>query len=84
MLIYLYTIKKSNAVCWKGAEKMNARKMIRAVILGIAASRRCLFQAAAMGIKHRTRGCAERKSTDAEDQKAGETCGRDCFRLSAL
>lgn len=64
---------------------MNARKMIKAVILGIAAAAALSVSGCSDGNKAPDQGgCAERKSTDAEDQKAGETCGRDCFRLSAL
>ena len=62
MLIYLYTTKKSNTVCWKGAEKMNARKMIKAVILGIAAAAALSVSGCSDGNKAPDQGAVDRKS----------------------
>ena len=62
MLIYLYTTKKSNAVCWKGAEKMNAKKMIKAVILGMAAVAVLSAAGCSDGNKVPTQGAVQKES----------------------
>ena len=64
---------------------MNARKMIRAVILGIAASAALFVSGCSDGNKAPDQGAVQKESPLMQKiKKQGETCGRDCFRLSAL